>query len=651
MAASDPDRFALAITQQFLYEHGYTQGALSMTTAMVQSAHPFCVPCCCPALAALEREAGLRLKDEVQQGSQLLQVGRGLVAPLRARSLADWASASAPTLTPHKPCSQATESAIFRPPPPQLVYDHVERQLAESARQDPAAVRRRRLEEELLAGGAPPARHPCPSHLQRCIEAVHPSNITSLQCWPARRAAVVGSSDGGVALVAYDGALLWRVPAGGSGVLCLALHPGPVSALVAAGGMDGGVALLDAGSGRVVARGQPHRKYVVAAAWAPDGAHLVTASWDQSFAVHALQRRDRQAGSGATAKPAPGRGDGGTSVEGEWRLITMHTEQTAARVNAVLFLPSSSSSSSSSCCNDSEGGHGRQVASDSWRGQGAPPDGGGALFLLAVQGSNYLRCMRIVGSGSAAKLLPCEPINLNAAGDEHVSFSALHLALSPCGRLLLVSADNGQMLVYERNGKRCRSGAAGRLGVGCTRACHGVPAALPMSRGRRDGRSRGNTTHPFATPLQGGPWCARLWASPQSGSTAPPPRLTAPACTSWRVSVPGPRQLQRHLMQSGSVVASVIEAGHCYAVLMPGLAVLAAHPSLPTLPTHTHATAAAHGALCIFHVGTARRMELLHAHSKTLRTLCYDARANLLLTGSYDRSVKVWEAAGEQSTP
>jgi WD40 repeat protein len=44
-------------------------------------------------------------------------------------------------------------------------------------------------------------------------------------------------------------------------------------------------------------------------------------------------------------------------------------------------------------------------------------------------------------------------------------------------------------------------------------------------------------------------------------------------------------------------------------------------------------------------------MELLHAHSKTLRTLCYDARANLLLTGSYDRSVKVWEAAGEQSTP
>lgn len=58
-----------------------------------------------------------------------------------------------------------------------------------------------------------------------------------------------------------------------------------------------------------------------------------------------------------------------------------------------------------------------------------------------------------------------------------------------------------------------------------------------------------------------------------------------------------------------------------------------------------HHAAASHGALCIFHIGSARRVALLRAHSKTLRALCYDPQANLLLTASFDRSVKVWEAA------
>ena len=41
---------------------------------------------------------------------------------------------------------------------------------------------------------------------------------------------------------------------------------------------------------------------------------------------------------------------------------------------------------------------------------------------------------------------------MNALGDDHVSFSAAHLAASACGRLLLVSGDNGRLVVYETAG-------------------------------------------------------------------------------------------------------------------------------------------------------------------------------------------------------
>lgn len=56
--------------------------------------------------------------------------------------------------------------------------------------------------------------------------------------------------------------------------------------------------------------------------------------------------------------------------------------------------------------------------------------------------------------------------------------------------------------------------------------------------------------------------------------------------------------------------------------------------------------AAAHGGLCIFHLGSAKRVATVAAHAKNLRALAYDGTNNLLLTCSFDRTVKVWEAAG-----
>jgi hypothetical protein len=39
--------------------------------------------------------------------------------------------------------------------------------------------------------------------------------------------------------------------------------------------------------------------------------------------------------------------------------------------------------------------------------------------------------------------------NMNASGDDHVSFTASHLSLSPCGKYLLVSSDGARIIMYR----------------------------------------------------------------------------------------------------------------------------------------------------------------------------------------------------------
>ena len=43
-------------------------------------------------------------------------------------------------------------------------------------------------------------------------------------------------------------------------------------------------------------------------------------------------------------------------------------------------------------------------------------------------------------------------MNMNAMGDDHVSFSASHLAVSPCKRYLLVSTDGSRIIMFRTRG-------------------------------------------------------------------------------------------------------------------------------------------------------------------------------------------------------
>lgn len=351
----------------------------------------------------------------------------------------------------------------------QLVYDHMERQLAASSAADDVTVERRRLEERLLSGGTASGPGDCPSVLARSIEGLHAANVIAIDCWPARRLAVTGSSDGSLAVLSYEGALQRTVAASTSGILCLALQQGGASAglscsdgnasppaagssssIVAVGCMDGSIVVLDAGSGVVLARAQPHRKYIVALQWAPDGRHLVSAAWDNSFAVHRLQRQPAAAAEAEAdaAVAAASNSSSGSSSDGGWELVTnIYVEQTPARVNALAFLPASSSSS----VNNSSSGNG-----GSGTDSGSPKDASSSCsssssFLVAVQGSNYLRQLSITTTGcdsgnssssngdgggdiasgynsmqqpqSQTVVREERRINMNALGNDHVSFS------------------------------------------------------------------------------------------------------------------------------------------------------------------------------------------------------------------------------------
>lgn len=283
------------------------------------------------ALAALEAEAGLRVKEQAPRGSQLLQASPGAwfgpgphmqareaqeARPdcvhlfFDGRTTVQWWSSwllqrGKPGLItccswPHhgpawmhrlQPLSAPPLSLRFSNLSRQLVYDHIERQLADASLDDTAASLRR-LEDSLLRGGSSSSPGDCPTRLQRSIEGLHGANIIAVCCWPERRLAITGSSDGSVAVLGYDGTLHRSIAAGSSGVLCLALRPSGsraaepavpaapaagnpdpssggsssncgASSIVAAGCMDGSVVLLDAESGQVLASARPHRKYCV----------------------------------------------------------------------------------------------------------------------------------------------------------------------------------------------------------------------------------------------------------------------------------------------------------------------------------------------------------------------------------------------------
>ncbi|GIL49357.1 hypothetical protein Vafri_5657 [Volvox africanus] len=156
--------------------------------------------------------------------------------------------------------------------------------IKDSEGRGPAASSQRRHHEEalrLLRAGA--NDYAAQVMVAEVPAEVHRSNIIAVRMVPKQNYVVTAAGDGYVRCVRYgtdnagDGRggasskVVWEARVSDSALLSLALHPEYSRGLplVAAGAMDGRVAVLHGPTGATIATLQPHTKYVVRVAWAP----------------------------------------------------------------------------------------------------------------------------------------------------------------------------------------------------------------------------------------------------------------------------------------------------------------------------------------------------------------------------------------------
>lgn len=288
----------------------------------------------------------------------------------------------------------------------QLVWQHMECSLQDCPEQNEQAQELAEDEAMLQSEGA----HDFPQKIVSSIEGAHPANILCVRLIPGRDEVLTGAGDGCVRRVGFDAQSAWTTHLGGGGVLCIDLHPSHTSCpatqvsseaplqehLGAVGSMDGCVRLVNTGTGACVAVCQSHSKYAGGLTWVGDGTCLVSCSYDHSVVVHGF------GGSNAKDEHSPDRD----------LLTIIRRVEFASVVQHVAALHD-----------------GHSVA-------------------IAVRDSCFLRILDTQDKERSEIIT----VNLNAAGDDHVSFFPCHVAVSPCGRLLLVSTNKGRLLVLRRRG-------------------------------------------------------------------------------------------------------------------------------------------------------------------------------------------------------
>lgn len=110
--------------------------------------------------------------------------------------------------------------------------------------------------------------------------------VLSLAYDPTGRYLAAGSQDGLLRLWSTEGdALLWQAEVG-TGVQAVAFHPDGEQ--IAAGNRQGRIAFFETRSGRRIGGFYPHRNWLSALQFSPDGEYLLTASFDRQVKVFRL---------------------------------------------------------------------------------------------------------------------------------------------------------------------------------------------------------------------------------------------------------------------------------------------------------------------------------------------------------------------------
>ncbi|XP_064383453.1 WD repeat-containing protein 5B-like [Halichondria panicea] len=169
-------------------------------------------------------------------------------------------------------------------------------------------------------------------------------------------------------------------------ILALDFHPTQRNLLVC-GTMDRLAHIVDIDNldEPVLQSFENHTKYVVRALWSPSGKYFITGSYDHTVCVYSKKA------------------DSSSEYE-----LTQRVEISGA-VESLTFAK------------------------------------GEDVFVVGARNNNHLLCFDLT-SGKATKT---RSINMNAFGDDFVSFVAMHTSFSPDGMYILVSTDKDRLIIYS----------------------------------------------------------------------------------------------------------------------------------------------------------------------------------------------------------
>eukprot|EP00727_Mastigamoeba_balamuthi_P008285 m51a1_g4079 hypothetical protein (400) ;mRNA; r:17732-19264 len=229
----------------------------------------------------------------------------------------------------------------------------------------------------------------------RTLSGVHAGNVVTVRLQQATGLLATAGSDKTVAVLdTATGAVSARFVLPSSAISLDWCAARP--GVLLASTLGGTVHVLSAADSSEVVSFAGHRKFCVAARWIRSGAAMVTASHDRTVTIF----RRKQAAEGAEGEEY--------EAEHQWSFT-----------GPVECLALSAE---------------------------------GDRAVVGVRDDNYLHVLGLEAPHAE------QLINMNATGDDHVSFTALDVSFSPSGKYLLVSTDKDRLIMYSvEGGKQVRN--------------------------------------------------------------------------------------------------------------------------------------------------------------------------------------------------
>ncbi|CAG8699907.1 1995_t:CDS:1, partial [Racocetra persica] len=210
------------------------------------------------------------------------------------------------------------------------------------------------------------------------------------------------------------------------GVLAIDFHPVYTNLMLTAS-MDGSVALIDASTMEVKQVFKDHNKYVVRAKFSPDGNMLFTASYDHTLIIYNISGSSTPTrlsspyfvnSSMQTSPPIPTTPSSPLTPSTPFPLYSkMHTITFESNIESLCILPDSN------------------------------------YLIVGIRESNYLYYINLQHTKFKRQNFEITKHNMNANGDNWVSFTAMDIVASPNngGKYLLVATDddNGRIIMFK----------------------------------------------------------------------------------------------------------------------------------------------------------------------------------------------------------